>query len=99
MARQHNSDVNGNPFVSESVKKVWEKGRIIPTFSKDLWRWDICGNVIFWPEYGNRQSSFGWEIDHIIPVEKGGTDDLINLQPLQWNCNVEKGNTHPWSCR
>ena len=35
----------------------------------------------------------GWEIDHIKPAAKGGTDDLSNLQPLQSGANAEKGDT------
>ena len=31
------------------------------------------------------------EVDHIIPVSKGGTDDLENLQTLCYECNMEKG--------
>lgn len=30
-------------------------------------------------------------IDHIIPLSRGGTNDLENLQPMCWDCNKAKG--------
>jgi hypothetical protein len=30
-------------------------------------------------------------IDHIIPIARGGTNDLSNLQPMCWECNKKKG--------
>ena len=44
-----------------------------------------------------QQEHWGWEIDHIKPVSKGGTDDLSNLQPLQWENNRRKGDNYPGS--
>jgi len=32
------------------------------------------------------------EIDHIVPVSRGGTDDFNNLQLLCSRCNLEKSN-------
>lgn len=31
-------------------------------------------------------------IDHIVPVSRGGTNDLTNLQLTHYDCNVAKGN-------
>ncbi len=32
------------------------------------------------------------EIDHIVPIAKGGTNDRENLQPLCFQCHRRKGN-------
>ena len=33
------------------------------------------------------------EIDHIIPVSRGGTDELSNLKTACWDCNRGKGDS------
>ena len=67
------------------IKQVWEKA--IPQLNCNSCqvRKDTCGAWIVYDDYGNR------EIDHIVPVSKGGTDDIGNLQPLHWDNNVAKG--------
>ena len=61
-------------------------------------RKDKYGAVIHFKEYGNRGSEFGWEIDHIVPIVKGGGDELSNLQPLHWKNNASKGDNKDVLC-
>ncbi len=77
------------------VGAVWNKGRVVPNFDQNVWRWDCYGAVMKRSEYGNCNSKFGWEIDHIYPKERGGSEDLSNKQPLQWENNRKKGQTVP----
>ena len=71
----------------EMVQAVWEKGSPVGTNDKGRWRQDECDAWIGRDEYGDRQSEYGWEIDHISP---GGSDSLSNLRPLQWQNNIRK---------
>ena len=46
---------------------VWTKGSIVPGEDPTMWRRDHHGNLIRFDDYGNRDSVYGWEIDHITP--------------------------------
>ena len=70
-----------------TIQNVWKKGKVVPGYNSDYIRKDQCGAWIIHDMYGNRNSSYGWEIDHIVPVSTGGTDYLSNLRPLQWENN------------
>ncbi len=69
--------------------RVFSKLPLIPNWFLNK-RFDSSGKLIIFEHYGNRYFTTGWEIDHIIPTSKGGTDDLSNLQALQWATNLFK---------
>ncbi len=69
---------------------IWLKAKPIAGYDSDVWRHDDFGDVIKRPEYGNRDSEFGWEVDHIVPKAQGGSEHASNLRPLNWKNNVRR---------
>lgn len=94
MKRRRGSSADGRKFDDDRVQEVWEQGKKIPGKDPDLYRKDEAGNVIYRPSYG-KNSEMGWEVDHKKPVDKRGTDNLRNLQPLQTEENKKKSNDYP----
>ena len=87
----------------EKRKRLWE---LMPTAEgKDSakFRLDSCGALMEWDRFGDRQSDFGWEIDHVVPksllTERGATeneiDDEDNLRPMHWKNNDTKSADYP----
>lgn len=79
-------------FTDQQIEQVWQKGTIVTGNDPNIYRKDQCGAWIARGQYGNRESQYGWEIDHISPQSNGGNDQLSNLRPLQWQNNVDKSN-------
>ena len=98
MMRKQNTKVSGGPFSEYAVEQVWQGGRVVTGYNPALYRKDRCGAWIKRSGYGTT-GEYGWEIDHIFPVSRGGYDELKNLQPLHWKNNRGKGNDYPnWYC-
>jgi hypothetical protein len=73
-------------------RAVWEKGRRIPGRDPNVWREDGYGFVIKYEDHGDRNSLYGWEIDHHpVPLALGGFDTLENLRPLHCTANATLG--------
>ncbi len=78
----------------ELKKKVWEKARRVEGLDESMFRLDACGALIMWDKYG-KENPFGWEIDHIYPISRGGNDDLYNLRALHYENNKSKADDYP----
>jgi hypothetical protein len=78
-------------FSEETVERVWQEAIFISAENEQNgYRKDTCDAWIKRDRYGDRQSSYGWEIDHIVPSGRGGTDALSNLRPLHWQNNAAR---------
>jgi len=79
------------PFDEKIISDVWAKGQVVGSNNPDEYRKDECGAWMYFSHYSNRNSQYGWEIDHIKFVDHVASRDLINLRPLQWQNNACKG--------
>ncbi len=76
------------------ILRVWEKASSIPGYDPDIWRKDFAGAWIRKDSYG-MHTKYGWEIDHLQPLSKGGTNDENNLTAIHWQNNITKGADYP----
>ena len=97
MNRTAGSNRDGSAFDKETIEAVWNKAA--PIEGLLAFRKDRCGALICCAKYGETEQ-WGWEIDHVKPVARGGTDDLSNLQPLHWENNRHKADEWPeFTCK
>ncbi len=70
------------------IEEVWQKGKLVKNIDPlHCRRKDACGAWISRNLYGDRDSLYGWEISKIDPAK---SEDISNLQPLQWENTVDK---------
>ncbi len=72
--------------------KVWNKAKKIRGKDPAKYRKDPYGNTIYKASHG-KSSSMGWDVDHIKPKSRGGSDSVRNLQALSSSVNRSKGHS------
>ena len=74
----------------ETAMRLWNK-----SFGKDTKATDFAGRTIAKGAYNDRNSEFGWNVDHILPESKGGATADYNLICCHIKTNDEKADTFP----
>lgn len=90
-------------YTEEQKKEYWRRANTVDGENQQEVRRDASGAIIHYSDYKNRDSNYGWEIDHIYPKslleEARVPEELINnpqnLRPMNWRNNVSKGSDYP----
>lgn len=70
---------------------AWELAGIIPGWDPLLWRIDCDSRIIYWPAYGDRDSDYGWELDH-VPANAFAVPGIAQyLRARHWRGNASHG--------
>lgn len=72
------------------IEKAWENAKRIRGRDPKMYRRDPYGREIFRRSYG-KNSPRGWEVDHIKPKSRGGSDHTVNLQAVSTVINRHNG--------
>lgn len=70
--------------------RLWNK-----SFGKETKTTDFAGRTIAKGAYNDRNSEFGWNVDHILPQSKGGVTADYNLVCCHIKTNDEKADKFP----
>lgn len=90
-------------MTEEQIQEVWNRATVVEGFDKNRYRKDACGAWIIRNKYGDTDSLYGWQVDHIVPQsllrDKGFSESMIdnslNLRALQHRNNASKYDDYP----
>ena len=71
---------------------AWSNAHVIPGRENEshVWRMDDFGSLIRWDDHGDRNSPYGWEIDHVPPLGLGFAPNR-RTRALHWRHNAQLG--------
>ena len=80
---------NTNKILQKQENSGYQRAKLTPQIrdsilARDNWTCRICGNSVY------KEPNLLLEVDHIVPLSKGGKTEPNNLQTLCWRCNRKK---------
>lgn len=81
------------PYGDARLEEIFDHGR---------GRCACCGIQLSFSNYGRFGRRGAWEVDHRVPVSRGGSENLRNLQPMCISCNrakLDQGHCTACGCR
>lgn len=82
--------------IPTNAKRIWDKARYCYCLTEDCnpnnhRLCGTCGGKMFYGSYegtaSQNNSRYAWNIDHIVPKSRGGSDLENNLQAVHLRCN------------
>lgn len=75
----------------DAVRRGFSDEELTEMFDKTGGSCRYCRKQLSWSNYGRVGARGAWEVDHSVPISRGGTDYYRNLWPACVSCNTDKG--------